>query len=481
MRHLICLLQAGFLACMTAGGAWSDPPAKLLRELGLAPVARADQNVVSAQLDLSWIGLYDGRLDGLNRAGLNQAIRQFQSSLGNVPTGRLSPEERRTLSQRADVSRAGYRFRKQDIDWLGMSAVLPSALMDAPQLDKDSPDLLLFQGTHHSGLTLRLWSMDVSGSDPAITMRVILKQLEKQDPAPEVITSKSGRSGFAIAAKGGGVRSVYLADIRNGALQLAKLSLSSNTYDAMRPVVAHMLNGLELFAGPRLSSDERRKRIARGDDPVGETVPGWFRSMIGNGSGSLVTRDGHVLTNWHVVEGCGSLTVNGTPASLLGTDVRLDLALLQAPAFANKRPIRFRADNPQLGETVAVMGFPVFRYSRALNFTRGSVSSTVGLYGDRTRVQITAPIQPGNSGGPVLDTNGRQVAVVAAKANTAWQEADNIENVGWVIRGKNALAFMKQFDVVPIVEEHAAAAQFPSPEKIDQWRAAIVRIECHLP
>ena len=74
------------------------------------------------------------------------------------------------------------------------------------------------------------------------------------------------------------------------------------------------------------------------------------------------------------------------------------------------------------------MGFPVFDVSQSINITDGIVSSTVGLRGDRTHVQITAPVQPGNSGGPVLDRHGAQVAVVVSKVGDVTRASSS---AGW--------------------------------------------------
>ncbi len=103
----------------------------------------------------------------------------------------------------------------------------------------------------------------------------------------------------------------------------------------------------------------------------------------------------------------------------------------------------------------------------------------LGCRGDRSQIQITAPVQPGNSGGPVLDQHGAQIAVVVSKVSTTLQLRRNIENIAWVIRAREALTFMKRFGVSPIETSRSASQLEPIQDRIVDWRQQTVRIECH--
>jgi TPR repeat protein len=143
---------------------------------------------------------------------------------------------------------------------------------------------------------------------------------------------------------------------------------------------------------------------AAGEDP-----------RAGTGTAFFVSADGHALTNEHVVRGCRRLsTTSHGEATVVFEDAAADLALVRverpAPNWA-----RFRDAAPRLGEPVFVFGYPLYgMLSTGGNFTSGLVSSLVGLRDDARRIQITAPIQPGNSGGPVLDQHGRVIAVAVS-------------------------------------------------------------------
>ena len=106
-----------------------------------------------------------------------------------------------------------------------------------------------------------------------------------------------------------------------------------------------------------------------------------------------MTVDGHVLTNHHVVEGCARITVFGRDAILIGTEVRTDLVLVLVSFLAGRDPVRFSDSLAPLGSEVFTMGYPQFSITQSLNITQGIVSSTVGLFGDKRHLQITAAVQ----------------------------------------------------------------------------------------
>ena len=175
--------------------------------------------------------------------------------------------------------------------------------------------------------------------------------------------------------------------------------------------------------------------------------------LVGNGTGFFVAPEGVLLTNYHVIEDCRHITaaVGGsrTDAKLLATDESNDLALLQidapSPAVA-----QFRRQGPQLGEDVFVAGFPLHGLLSSMNFTSGNVSATTGLGGDARLLQTTAPVQPGNSGGPMLDASGRVIGVVVVKLDAmaiARETGDIPQNINFAIKGAIARSFLSVHDI----------------------------------
>ena len=124
---------------------------------------------------------------------------------------------------------------------------------------------------------------------------------------------------------------------------------------------------------------------------------------------------GLVVTNHHVIDKCSRLSVNGVAAQVIGKDAGSDIASLRAelPSVT----VKLRARRATLGEAVAVAGYPLRGLLSGLNVTTGNLSSLSGMGGDPRLVQITAPVQPGNSGGPLLDTSGNLMGVLVSKLN----------------------------------------------------------------
>jgi S1-C subfamily serine protease len=170
-----------------------------------------------------------------------------------------------------------------------------------------------------------------------------------------------------------------------------------------------------------------------------------------SGSAFFVRADGHLITNHHVVKGCDKVTVSidgsDKPVVIVSVDEGNDLALLKASTGSQTTPAMFRQSRrANLGERVIVAGYPLGGLlSSELNVTTGTVSALAGL-GDNPRViQITAPVQAGNSGGPLLDKSGHVIGVVVSKLNAAkvYQvTGDFPQNINFAIKGSLVRGFL---------------------------------------
>jgi serine protease Do len=159
---------------------------------------------------------------------------------------------------------------------------------------------------------------------------------------------------------------------------------------------------------------------------------------VQSGTGFAVADGSSVITNFHVVNGCKSVHIANIGNGLSkAVDPRNDIAIIQ-PVRPISRPLRFRTGDPlKPGEDIIVIGFPLRGLlSSSPTVTTGIVSSLAGLRDNRTRFQISAPVQPGNSGGPVLDKSGNVVGMVVSKLNVlriARMTGDIPQNVNFAI------------------------------------------------
>ncbi len=199
----------------------------------------------------------------------------------------------------------------------------------------------------------------------------------------------------------------------------------------------------------------------------------------GSGTGFVVSTVGYVLTNSHVVEGCKSIIIDSLPMTIVASDPEVDLALLFSSSLANQAVAVFSANPAMLNSDVTVVGYPLAGLLGGLNVTRGSLSSLKGIAGDGNRMQISAPVQPGNSGGPVLNSEGHVVGVVVSKldAQRVGEALGDIpQNVNFAIRGEIAKLFLAQNSVVPVT---SMSGTKPEPEQLAQVAASFTKfVEC---
>lgn len=177
-----------------------------------------------------------------------------------------------------------------------------------------------------------------------------------------------------------------------------------------------------------------------------------------SGSGFVVA-PGRILTNHHVVAECGSLVARNaagtrSPVRVLATDRRRDLALLAAPNDIGP-PLTFR-ESPAVrrGEAVVTYGFPLSGLATSgPTLTTGDLSALAGLRDNAANFQITAPVNPGNSGGPLFDSRGNVIGVVVSKLNALriaeMTGGDIPQNVNFAIKGNEALDFLRANDTQP--------------------------------
>jgi S1-C subfamily serine protease len=139
----------------------------------------------------------------------------------------------------------------------------------------------------------------------------------------------------------------------------------------------------------------------------------------GIGTGFFVTDNGYLLTCFHVVTNAASIMVGTThglyPAELVQSDPVKDIALLKVTGTFASLPL-ISSDSVKLGESVFTIGFPNPTVQGLQpKLTRGDISSLAGAQDDPDEFQISVPVQPGNSGGALLDEKGNVVGIVAAR------------------------------------------------------------------
>lgn len=230
---------------------------------------------------------------------------------------------------------------------------------------------------------------------------------------------------------------------------------------AIRDKLARTMSAQDTAAAQRLTRDWRPSYqigsppaiaafAAASPSDSNNTAPvGGKLTKRGTGTVFVVSKLGHAVTNQHVIDGCIELRVEGREglAKRVTEDVVNDLAIVQIPGAVSATAI-IGSDSTKLrqGEDIVVFGFPLNTVlSSGGNLTPGVVSALTGLGNNTNQIQITAPIQPGSSGSPVINKKGEVVGVVAMKLSDrkmANATGSIGQNVNFAVSGRTLKAFL---------------------------------------
>lgn len=205
------------------------------------------------------------------------------------------------------------------------------------------------------------------------------------------------------------------------------------------------------------------------------------------GTGFLVSK-GNVLTANHVVKDCGQyikiMETSGEIANghIARHDENSDLAIVHADNLKGTAYATFRVAPPvRAGENVAVFGYPLNGVlSSTGNIVAGYVTSLAGVGNDASKLQISAPVQPGDSGGPVLDSSGAVIGMVVSMldASNALQKGGFIpQNINFAVKTSSIMTFLDA-NAVPYSTASVPTPTLQLPELAEKATSFTVAIEC---
>lgn len=194
--------------------------------------------------------------------------------------------------------------------------------------------------------------------------------------------------------------------------------------------------------------------------------------------------NGYIVTNYHVIENAKSISIQGIKgdftskynATVIATDRYNDLAILQISdnnfnGFG-AIPYKVKTSVSEVGEEVFVLGYPLTStMGDEIKLTTGVISSKTGFQGDVSLYQISAPIQPGNSGGPLFDNKGNLIGVVSAKHKGA-------ENVGYAIKTSYLKNLVESSTSTSILPNNNQVVGQPLTEKVKKIKDYVFMITC---
>ena len=202
-----------------------------------------------------------------------------------------------------------------------------------------------------------------------------------------------------------------------------------------------------------------------------------------SGTGFALTSNGLIVTNYHVIENAKSINIRGInedfsrlySAKVIINDKHNDLAILKIDDYSftslGSIPYTIKTIGTNVGENIFVLGYPLrATMGDEVKLTNGIISSKTGFQGDITSYQISAPVQPGNSGGPLFDANGNLIGIVNAKHI-------NAENATYAIKASYLTNMIDLLDYPPTLQTVSSVKAKPLTQQVQMVKKFVYIIE----
>lgn len=225
----------------------------------------------------------------------------------------------------------------------------------------------------------------------------------------------------------------------------------------------------------RLAEANRKNEEAQRETSAEPQV--WF------GTG-FALNNGYVVTNYHVVEDANAIYISGIngdydayyTASVVASDRTNDLAIVKIRDKSFKGfgilPYSINMKMAEVGEDIFVLGYPLIQtMGTEIKLTNGIISSRTGFQGDVSLYQITAPLQPGNSGGPMFDSKGNVIGIIFANHT-------GTENVGYAIKSSYLKNLAESASLTNIFPKNNTISSLPLSGKIKKLKRFVYLISC---
>lgn len=481
MKHIICIILTVASLVVTPYAASAQEYQTLLRGFDTNALSYSEKRFIQAAL--AFEGDYNGLLDGAWGKISQRALERYsRREFG-------TPYEEWHLAFLA----ISYLDRYETDGWsmkyfpaLRLSLLWPEkTIIQDPSTDQ-------FLNFRHYGSSL---SISIGRHTKAQTQS--LHEFTIQNHALSSKPYAVRKTNFAVSSgtKSDGSTLYTRSNFIDGAWSTIMLSAARRDKSVLNAVTASIAVGhspaLSIDEGGRLEdaiiktvavlqeASEEDQRSHSASEGSNATEPQTTRRE-GSGTGFFVSDEGHVLTNAHVVQGCARLFVDGNKAELVSSSDQFDLAILRTDFAEDDAVAVFSVGSARLNSDITAVGYPYAGLLSGLNVTRGSVSSLKGLGGDAMTMQVTAPVQSGNSGGPLLSPGGEVVGVIVSKLDAvkaAEVFGDIPQNVNFAVRGEIAKLFLAQNGVDPILGQ---SNELKSPVDLAEEASAFtVFIECN--
>tara|TARA_B110001450_G_C17424789_1_gene401380 strand:- start:72 stop:704 length:633 start_codon:yes stop_codon:yes gene_type:complete len=202
-----------------------------------------------------------------------------------------------------------------------------------------------------------------------------------------------------------------------------------------------------------------------------------------SGTGFAISEDGYIVTNHHVVDGAKTINIKGIngdfdeslKAKIKLVDSKNDLAILKIddPKFSNIPipPYTISQNISDVGTSAFAMGYPLrSTMGDEIKLTNGIISAKTGFQGDISTYQISVPIQPGNSGGPLFNEKGTIIGITSSGHTGA-------QNANYAIKTNYLFNLLGLLDKQPELPTTNTVSNKSLPEQVKDLKKFIYIIE----
>lgn len=372
-----------------------------------AALSRAEREEI--QSALNWTGHYTAAIDGAFGPGTRRSMAEWQSAVGEDPTGVLTTAQRARLLAEVAADRTALGLETVTEAEAGIEIQLPTGLV---VFDHYDPPFVHYAEKDGSGVKVLL----ISRQGDQAALFALYDAMQGLEIVPIEGARERSRTGFTLTGQNARLQSYTQAELKGGLIKGFTLVYPASEAARMERVLAAMKASFRPLGNTALN-DALGEPLAV---PKAGLMAGLdLRRPMLSRSGFYIDAQGGVLTTADVVAGCGRITIDGTEAEVTFADAALGLAVLRPKTLLAPRIVaEFQTALPRPDAEVAVAGYPYEDAISAPVLTFGTLSREGGLAAEPGHVRLALAALPGDAGGPVLDAAGAVVGMLLPKDGT---------------------------------------------------------------
>lgn len=306
----------------------------------------------------------------------------------------------------------------------------PQEITFFEELRKNNPDIdqlvaehTFFLGELDKMSEVKAYKHNLNEVETKLANEGIISRKEAKGKAKIIYLWNRYRRTIAVAASIAGIISISTAT-------LVSVYSEKQKETVITPLVAHQINQIK----NKLNQIETKLNDASVNSTIKPSSKPKFEANF-RATGFLADGNGFIITNAHVVDNARNIIVQNKKgeqflAQLVYSNNVTDLAILKITDTSFKKvsslPYTFPKSSSELGEHIFTLGYP----REEVVYGEGYLSAKSGYYGDTTSYQISISVNPGNSGGPVINKNGEVIGIISSKET-------NADGVVFAVKSKN--------------------------------------------